>query len=287
MVLLLHFSYYLLFLSTFPEHQDVIGQWKQPWFLHAENMIPAYILVASIALWNVLHTSTRGAIFTEPGNRVLLAWFIGAFLLANHEMFISPIQPLHYTRGYIWSSLFLIGAPSLVALLDHLLASGRTLRRMCLVAIVLVFLTDNLTWVGVISTTSPPTGITMTSDQRQLLRWLSTSENEGTLLLSQDALISDLSTVYTPLRTWCAHRGLTPFYESRRKEVERFFATSETLQEWDPVRLIVVYHPPPADSIIRSMGRQAFACRSIEKEYRNESYYAVIFSPCVRHGTTP
>jgi hypothetical protein len=36
-----------------------------------------------------------------------------SFFFANHELFIDPVQPIPFTRGYIWTSLFLLVIPSL------------------------------------------------------------------------------------------------------------------------------------------------------------------------------
>ena len=50
----------------------------------------------------------------ESVNRLLIVWFAVSFVLANHEFAMVPLQPLHFTRGYLWTPLFLLGAPVLV-----------------------------------------------------------------------------------------------------------------------------------------------------------------------------
>jgi hypothetical protein len=43
------------------------------------------------------------AALADRSFRVLLTWFGTAFLLGNHDLFISPRQPLHFTHGYVWT----------------------------------------------------------------------------------------------------------------------------------------------------------------------------------------
>ena len=115
-------GYYMGFLMAFPEHRRLMMQWEKDWGLQAWNFLPADILVGGLALWTVRRSRLARIFFAEPGNRLLLVWFLVAFALANHEFAVKPVQPLHFTRGYTWTPLFLMGASTLVDWLSRRLS---------------------------------------------------------------------------------------------------------------------------------------------------------------------
>lgn len=112
-----HLGYYMGYLNTFPEHRALFEQWKGTnWLLQADSFVPAYALVAATAFWRARRSDLAGRVFQAPRNRLFLVWFLVSFGLANHEFAIDSIQPVHFTRGYIWIPLFLLGAPALISL---------------------------------------------------------------------------------------------------------------------------------------------------------------------------
>ena len=115
----LHLFYYLYYLPTFPDHRSVSEQYALNWRLRFFTIIPAYGPVAILAIASIWRIG-RSRFFSLPQHRLFFTWFIVAFLLANHEIFMPAKQPLHFTRGYIWTSLFLLGIPGLHYLLDRL-----------------------------------------------------------------------------------------------------------------------------------------------------------------------
>ena len=92
-----HVGYYLLFLPSNPEHRRVMEQWSLPWNLPLHAMIPAYAIVGALAVSRMRTVARARAVLEEPRNRLLLVWFLAAFSLANHDLVIDPIQPLHFT----------------------------------------------------------------------------------------------------------------------------------------------------------------------------------------------
>ena len=112
---------------------------------------------------------------------------------------VRPVQPLHFTRGYIWIPLFLLGAPLLVEALE---TGVRTqTRRMWTVALILfVFLLDNTAWIGTRMAAAIFSGahgeeISLDPHERKLLAELSSAELKGHLLISQDEKSGYLATV--------------------------------------------------------------------------------------------
>ena len=148
-LLVLHFGYYVGYLRRFPEHRALMETWSLPWLLQASNFVPAYALVGALAAWSFRRLELARTFFANARNRLFLVWFLVAFALANHEFAIKPIQPLHFTRGYIWTPLFLMGSTALVGLFTTLRSrGGPVLRSLAIGSVVAVLLLDNAVWFG-------------------------------------------------------------------------------------------------------------------------------------------
>jgi hypothetical protein len=238
-LLVLHVGYYLVFLSQFPEHRALMEQWAQAWVYHAQNFVPAYLLVGGFAVWRMRRLEMARAVLASPANRLFLVWFAVSFVLANHEFAMRPVQPLHFTRGYVWMPLFLLGAPLLVQLLRRLWSSRRRVSGRVLAVLLLgAFVTDNAVWFASLSR---PLGMYQTADQRELLDWLDEDERRGAVLLAEDGYIGYLATVYSPLRAWHSHLFNTPWGQERRREARAFFREGVFLEEWRGMHLLIVY----------------------------------------------
>ena len=116
----LHLGYYLAFLpASSAEHRALMERWTLPWTLNAAQLLAAYTLVGGLALARLCPATRAGEVLREPRWRFLLVFFVVSFALANHEFLIEPVQPIHFSRGYLWTPLFLLGAPLLVRVLGR------------------------------------------------------------------------------------------------------------------------------------------------------------------------
>jgi len=247
---ILHVWYYLVYLSRFDEHRILVSQWEQAWIMTAGTMLAAYSLVGILALLRLRSRIAALEFLADWKNRLLAAWFVVAFTLANHELFMHPVQPLHFTRGYIWASLFLIGTPTLIAVFDKLLRYGKYAGRVITLALVLLFLSDNATWLGAVSSQPMRSDILMTPAQREVLHWMDSTGSATELLVSQDERIGYLATVYAPVRSRYSHPFNTPNASRRKDEIQQFFAGGTVLEEWRERNLIVLFRKEsfPQDS---------------------------------------
>lgn len=239
-LLALHLGYYMWFLNLFPEHRALMELWAQPWVYRARNFVPAYLLVAGLAAWRLRRIELARAAFARPHDRLFLVWFGVSFLLANHEFAMRAVQPIHFTRGYVWMPLFLLGAPALVRLFDGLASRLRGARAVAAVAVILaVFLTDNALWLGSARLRGEQ-AFYLTPDEKDLFRWLSAPQNRGFVLLGDDRTVTYLATVYTPLRAWYSHQDNTPDAGERRRETREFFEEGVFLDRWRTMPLLIV-----------------------------------------------
>lgn len=210
LILLFHLCYYLYYLNQFDDHRSVNEQYALNWRLRFFSIIPAYCITGLLALLSVWKINNPGKSFSQSQNRLFLLWFLVAFSLANHEMVIKPMQPLHFTRGYIWTSLFLLGVPALHYLLDKLTTS--VFQKIILGIFVLLFFSDNLVWIYSQSSAKETSSSTsyLNSEQKEIFALLSKQCTARSLIIGRDEIIPYMSTVYTSAYPWLSHPFTTP-----------------------------------------------------------------------------
>jgi hypothetical protein len=250
-----HVAYYLVYLKSFPEHRQLELQWKLPWVLPLPSLILAYAIVGALALWRFRTRQSARVTFSEPRNRLALACVGVSVLLENHELFIQPIQPIHFTRGYTWTALFLLGLPALRELLNHAMTlRSRTVRIPVVAGLVAFLLVDNAVWLVATSALALRIqlgrglaadklhlGYGLTREQRELFAWMGEPSRRGDVVLSEDDSVGYLLTVYTPLRSWRSHYANTPWSAQRQAELKDFFAHGTVIRAWSQFRLLVVF----------------------------------------------
>ena len=225
-----HLYYYLIYLERFPDHHSVATQYALTWGLRYYRMIPAYCIVGALAIAGIYKASIRN-FFNIKSNRLFICWFVIAFLLANHNVFITPKQPIHFTRGYIWTSLFLLGLPALLRLNDYL---KRKFGTAAISLFALIFFSDNILWVFANGYSKPAhsSASYITSEQSEVLQLLNNESTSKTLIVSADTDISYLASIYTKAWPWYSHPYTTPFAEEKKTAQESFFKTGSINSAW-------------------------------------------------------
>jgi hypothetical protein len=242
LILGFHVFYYLIYLNRFPDHQSVSEQFSVNWRLRFFSMIPAYALVAPLAFLAIFKFSRLKKYFQDPVHRLFLCWLIVVLLLVNHEMFMKPRQPIHFTRGYDWTGFFLLGLPALIPVFEFVkkLNYGKLIYG----AIICLFLSDNFLWiVNYIRFTDKTKAVMYISpDQRQVLREIMKKADNQTLLITSDVDLAMLSTVYSPVYPWISNRYTTPFYENKKQRFDRFIMEGMPDSSWKGRKLLVIFN---------------------------------------------
>jgi hypothetical protein len=248
LLLLLHLGYWLILLPWLsPEHAALTPTWELPWVLHWYNEIPEYAIVGLAALWQLRGKHHFPVAFTDRTLRLLLAWFVGAFLLANHDLFVSPRQPIHFTHGYLWAPLFLIGAPVMVEIAARLLAIPRRISLFGPIALTGLIFLDNAGWFGGAGldllrngVSFFPNPIYIRRTARDVLQRLNEEQFAGGLVVSNAPALSYQVIVYTPLRAWYSQMWYTPHPEERLAELDALFQDGRDFGDWRCRRMIAV-----------------------------------------------
>jgi hypothetical protein len=249
LIMVFHVYYYLFYLNQFPEHRSVSEQYALNWRLRFFNMVPAYCLVGSLALVSFLRLKEK--FFKDISTRLFLSWFIIAFLLANHEVFMKPMQPLHFTRGYVWTGLFLLGLPAL-----HVLFENEKLKRLPVVLILFsaVLLSDNFLWIinSIRFTPTIPSTSYITAEQKNLLSIIAKNSDNRTLIIGEDEVLVYMSTVYSKAYPWISHPFTTPFAIKKEKAYRDFIEKGAIDSLWKKREAIFIFHKNNPAEIQRS-----------------------------------
>ena len=233
----LFFIYIVMLSDSSPEHRQVVKQMSLSWTFLAPSMVAAYLYVGGLAMFQMRRLPLAREHLGQPQNRLFLAWFVVAFLLSNHEFMLRPVQPLHFTRGYIWMPLFLLGARPFVQLLSMPIKRwGSGLGGVMSAAIIMLFCMDNIYWLAQFPldrrSGRTPIDVLMKPSERAVLDWMDRRQREDVLVLSLNTNISFLSTVYTPHRSWVSHHLTTPWYSDRKLSQRNYFATGKEDPSW-------------------------------------------------------
>jgi len=285
-LLIAHIVYYLVFLPSFPEHRQLQLQWTLDWTVDLPQALFAYSFVGLVALWTVRSRTRLRAVVTDPTKRLLIVWFVVSIALENHEQFVKhPVQPIHFTRGYVWVALFLLGVPTLAAAFRRAYHSPRAPTLVVGAATVFVLaLADNSVWLGATaaqglglplepqSAAGPVRlGYGLTAEQTHLLAWLHGADYPNSVVVSEDLDLGYLVTVYTPFRSWRSHYANTPWNQSRLNELRQFFQTGVVNDGWKPLPLLIVFRNAPGWKT-KMIG---FGIPTADVVYENKGYVVV------------
>ncbi len=215
-ILALLLGYYYIFLKSFDaynsiHHRFILSDWILPW----PSFFLAYTPLGILATYRIIK---EHKIFTYK-EWLMVVWLVISLALVKNELFLpTPIQPLHFTRGYVWFPLMLLALPLFQKWLTHLYETKtRLFSRLVFTTFFLIFVLDNLAFVKW-RTFDIDTFMYLTIPQREIFSWIDQNNLEGTLLSSNYDL-SYLSATYTNVTPYVGYWNLTPEFDTRLMQV--------------------------------------------------------------------
>jgi hypothetical protein len=177
--------------------------------------------------------------------RLIMGWLVVTVGLSNHDLFLVARQPLHFTRGYEWTALFLMGAPIMVSVTRSLLTEHCWKNYFVAGSLVALMLLDNAVWFGwrtgaIVWGAQGGGTLRMSADFRDVLSQLRSDLYAHGLVISDDPKVAYFVIVYTPLRTWYSHVYNTPFAAKRKIEIDALFKDGVDLADWKQRKMVVV-----------------------------------------------
>jgi hypothetical protein len=238
--LVVFLGYNLVWLDSFPQHRALRQTWELNWSLSNRTIVLAWLPVAALAVGRMIldrNARNQRTVF-------LLLAFAVAFLLSIHDRFMSPTQPLHFTRGYVWMPLVLIALP---VVQDVLIRFHQWARRPVFGGVVILTLLlvsfDNIVFLTEQSRAqwNQVDGFRFASaDQRQLLEQADAAGLTG-ITVAADKDLSYLLATYTALTPYAGHQFNTPDYDTRREHIDSYYAgTNPDVIAWrNPVEYVI------------------------------------------------
>ncbi len=236
-------AYYLVYLPSFPQHAELSSVWALPWAESSVETVVAYLPVAALA---ALAITRRQSL-----ERSHAAFFgvVGAvsFALAHHHWVAPGHQPLHFTRGYLWMSLFLLALPLLDRIAGHVASGGRP-RVLALAAGVLLLVSaDNAAFVLEASRSWESRPVTAIDGELREIYARIESERLGGVLISNHVLAAYLAATYTSTRPYLGHFSNTPDFGLRAARVKRFFKTGRAEPWFESIDLCLMRGRLPSE----------------------------------------
>jgi len=231
-------GYYFAYLPQFEAHQKIHSIWSLEWIVPWGSFVTAYLPVASFAAARCWLDRRR---WRPEMTFFLIAAAVSLFLI-KHELFLPPRQPLHFTRGYVWMPLMLLGLP----LIQRLAARAMDgLPRPAAVALIAacagLWCVDNATWLLRMNVRNADE-LRTTAAVFDLLRQLDRRDERGVaLVLSGEAMDDNyLLGTYTRLDPYVGHIFLCPEREARIKTTSRWIKTGAEDPSLEAIDVVIL-----------------------------------------------
>lgn len=213
--LIVFLIYYKVWLPTFPSHAELQSVWELNWRLSAGSAFLAYVPVL-IPCVIQLRQAWQSGVWRRSEQFLLCALTVAAGL-AFHDRLIKPVQPLHFTRGYLWMPLLLLGLPVLLNWWNHVRqhSFGGALLA---VSVAVLMMSDNLVFsvLHCHRQLTAEDGFHLDSDERAMLRQLNSDEFAGGVIVTESATLNYLLPAYASVRPWLGHQFNTPNFADRK-----------------------------------------------------------------------
>ena len=231
-------AYYFLYLPTVPQHVAIQRGWAIEWLLTGPAFLLAYTPVAVLAVircWRDRHA-------WRPEMSFFVVAACVSVLLAKHDLFVRPHQPLHFTRGYIWMPLALLALPLVQSIAATIVAHTRPAVATILLGTAAgLAVLDNASWLATYCILGG-NDVRLAAADREVFAALERAGVDGVLLYAvPDRLIGNyLAATYTSVRPWIGHLHLTPQYDERIAAVQDWIATGRLPELLADVEILVV-----------------------------------------------
>ena len=237
-------GYYFGYLPRFPQHQDIHGRWSLDWNLGLMSLLAAggpVFALAAARCW-------RDRQHWRPEMTFFLIAAAVSLALAKHELFLPARQPLHFTRGYTWLPLCLLGLPLVQQGLIWALSAPLRAGRIALTAAVAAFaVLDNTTFlVGMWNQPADqPRDCHMSQALADAFCFMERAGITGILLVisPDDDSWEDynyLSATYTGMTPLHGHPHLTPAYEDIIAETRAWYQRGAPAPRLDRVDVMIL-----------------------------------------------
>ncbi len=235
--------YYFIYLQSFSSHREVYEQWQLPLNL---GLVPALLAYTPVAIAAIRSSFLKKGRVWEDFNGFLIIAAVVTFLLMFHQWFMQAHQPLHFSRGYLWLFLFLLGYSSFKDLIALFNSYRPLTRSMLTLLFFLLFFLDNLGWFTVQGIHQlKGTSLHLSRDEKEVIGYLKEHTTNQTILFSEDQKMSYLALVYSPVRSYYSHWANTPAIRKKIRNTGLFFHTGQVPEGFDDREVLLLLPVQP------------------------------------------
>jgi len=221
-LLTLLLGYYKVWLPQFAAHAALQENWSLNWRVESSTMLYAW---GPVALLAAIHLLGKGKSI-DRNEQFLLTAAAVAFALSTHDRILpKAVQPIHFTRGYIWMPLFLVALPRLQQLVSRIKELPSARRYVVIASLLVVVCFDNIAFTVAHSVRQhgAQDGFFLSDDDRRVLDVLR-NEARDSVVFCESLELSYLMPTWVPVRPWLCHKFNTPDYIERQKELKPLIA---------------------------------------------------------------
>ena len=236
------FWYYGLYLNQFESHRQIVATWK-----FSDLVLPdlSFVLSIALVLVVVIYRFQKVISFTRSDEFLGICFLIST-ILCTHQHWMTPVQPIHFHRGYPWMALFLLGLPAINKWLETRSFAKRSIAQAIGgAAIILLFCSDNLVFIATrtLVLRNMAHSLTLSDPERRLVNWMDSTSSRG-LFLASNLNFSYLTSAYSNVTPYLGHRYLTPNFEQHEDTMRRFYSGSSSVLPYHLKYLLIT----PSDS---------------------------------------
>jgi hypothetical protein len=183
-------------------------------------------------------TPAPGATRFSQCEQFLFCALLVSLGLVFHDRFVRPVQPLHFTRGYIWMPLFLLGLPVLQSALRRLNEEKRLRIKAAGIAVLLMMIVDNVTFCLIYAQkmSRQDEGFHITANDRAVFQEVH-RHFAGSVVLAESSVLNYLLPTYADARPWIGHLYNTPHQPERERQMEEIFADGDIAGDRIPAEI--------------------------------------------------
>ncbi len=220
LLLCLLLGYYKVWLPQFPAHATLQKNWSMNWNLEWSTVLYAYGPVAYLAFLQLRRSAFR---LNREEQFLLIAAAVALGLSLHDRVLSQPVQPIHFTRGYIWMPLFLIAVPQLQRFLVDI--SHHRHRRIAVAVLVFFACFDNIAFTVTHSVWQyrGEEGFFLAAEDWNVLASLNECAQDR-VVFCESLQLNYLMPTYIPVRPWMCHKFNTPDFIPRDRVLARAIA---------------------------------------------------------------
>ena len=229
---LLYFIYYAGILGRIEIYRQINKLNALDWGYKLWHFLPAYAIVWYCSFLCIKNIPLLKIHFSDSGNRLFFWWGTVAFLLSVHGFAIKPVQPIHFTRGYVYAGFFLFCIPALQSIINKYTIK-KAKGYLILSVLVIIFLFDNITWFGYAAEGTNGTGVYFTKQEMELISFFKQKNNKSIVIGSEKNYpLNAAIQLYADTKGWIPHPFLTFEISNKRKAVEDLLKENKKDSMW-------------------------------------------------------